>query len=288
MTLMTVADGTLGIVAGGGDLPITMARAVRDGGRAVFVLALTGSASPAGVESFPHAWVSLGELGKAVALLKNAGCSDVTFAGKVGRPEFTQLKLDSLGILALPRIAAAAANGDDALLRAVLTIFEKEGMRVVGSDDVVRDLLAPIGPLGRIQPNEKAAADISQAIRALTTLGSLDIGQALVVCGGLVLAVEAAEGTDAMLERVAGLPEALRGTAAERKGVLLKGAKPHQERRIDLPVVGIRSVELAAAAGLAGIAVEAGTALILDRVRVIEAADRHGLFIFGFSVDQPK
>jgi len=273
----------LGIIAAGGDLPIAIASGAHDEGRPVFMLALEGLASAAEIERFPHAWVSLGELGRAISLLKDAGCSVVTFAGKIGRPEFAKLKLDSAGILALPRIAAAAARGDDALLRAILSIFEKEGMRVIGSGDAAHDLLAPIGPMGRLQPNESETADILKAIRVIKALGTLDIGQAAVTCGGLVLAVEAAEGTDAMLARVAGLPTALRGTEKNRKGVLAKAAKPHQERRIDLPVIGIRTVELAADAGLAGIAVEGGATLILNRARVVEIADRYGLFLFGFS-----
>src|ERR1700680_3964524 len=240
---MTIPGETLGIIAGAGDLPITMARAVQDAGRAVFVLALRGLTSTGDVEKFHHAWVSLGELGKAIKLLKDAGCSEITVAGKGGPPEFSKLKLDSAGVLSLPPGAAAAAKGDDALLRTILRIFEKEGMRVIGSGDVVRDLLALTGALGRLQPNEREAADILQAVRVIAALGALDIGQAAVVCGGLVLAVEAAEGTDAMLARVASLPAALRGTEGNRKGVLVKAAKPNQERRMDLLVIGVGTVE---------------------------------------------
>ena len=280
---MAVPGETLGIIAGAGGLPIAIARALEDDGRAVFVLALNGWTSAADVEPFPHAWVSLGELGKAIKLLKDAGCAEVTLAGKVERPEFAKLKFDAVGLLALPRITAAAAKGDDALLRAILSIFEKEGMRVIGSGDAVRDLLAPFGSLGRLKPGDSEAADIRYAIRVIAALGTFDVGQAAVVCGGLVLAVEAAEGTDAMLMRVANLPVALHGTKTGRKGVLVKATKPHQERRVDLPVIGSRTVELAADAGLAGIAMEGGAALIVNRPRVIETADRHGLFLYGFS-----
>jgi DUF1009 family protein len=286
---MDTPEGTLGIIAGGGELPIAIARAAQADGRAVFVLALAGMANPSEVAEFPHAFASLGELGRAIRLLKDSGCSAVTLAGKVARPEFSKLKLDTRGALALPRVVAAAIKGDDALLRALVGIFEKEGLRVVGSADAARGLLAPLGSLGKIARAREHDGDISHAIRVVAQLGALDIGQAAVVCDGLVLAVEAAEGTDAMLARVATLPEALRGTAANRKGVLAKAAKPNQERRVDLPVIGVRTVELAAAAGLSGIAVEAAAALIVNRAQVTQTADRLGLFIHGFAPeDYPR
>ena len=277
---------TLGIIAGGGELPLAIARAGEADGRSVFVLALDGMAAVAGVAAFPHAFVSLGELGKAIRLLRDAGCSEVTLAGKVTRPEFSKLKVDVKGALALPKVIVAATKGDDALLRALVGLIEDEGFRVVGSTDAAATLAAPLGPIGRLKPTPEQERDIRQAGKVVLTIGALDIGQAAVVCAGLVLAVEAAEGTDAMLQRVAGLPAALRGSAENRKGVLVKGVKPGQERRVDLPVIGIRTVELAAAAGLAGIAVEAGAALIVNRARVAEEADRRGLFVFGFAPEE--
>jgi len=280
---MAAPANTLGIIAGGGELPLALARAARADGRTVFVLALDGMASAADVAAFPHAFASLGELGKALKLLKEAGCVEVTLAGKVARPEFSKLKVDAKGAWALPKIVAAALKGDDALLRSLVGIFEKEGLRVVGSKDAAAGLVAPFGPLGAVKSSPEHEADIRQAVKVALTMGDLDIGQAAVVCEGLVLAVEAAEGTDAMLQRVAGLPAALRGTSENRKGVLVKAAKPNQERRVDLPVVGIRTVELAAAAGLAGIAVEGGAGLIVNRARVAEEADRRGLFVIGFA-----
>jgi len=286
---VTAAPNTLGIIAGSGRLPLAVAEAAQHDGRSVFVLALEGMATQEDVSPFPHGWASLGEIGKAIKLLKGAGCSELTMAGKVPRPEFTKLKLDARGALALPRVIAAAMKGDDALHRAMMMIFEREGMRVIGPAEAVRGLLAPHGPIGRHEPSEDHDADILHGIRVALTLGALDVGQAAVVCQGLVLAVEAAEGTDAMLVRVAGLPEALRGTADNRKGVLVKAAKPHQERRIDLPAIGVHTVELAALAGLSGIAIEGGGALVVGRNAVAAAADRLGLFVYGFAQeDYPR
>jgi UDP-2,3-diacylglucosamine hydrolase len=136
-----------------------------------------------------------------------------------------------------------------------------------------------------VHPAAGLAADIALGVKVVRTLGTLDIGQAAAVCDGLVLAVEAAEGTDAMIARVAGLPEAIRGTPAKRRGVLVKALKPAQDGKTDLPVIGAATARNVAAAGLAGIAIEAGRALVIDRKRVIEAADAAGIFVAAFAPD---
>jgi DUF1009 family protein len=273
---------TLGIIVGAGDLPIAIARAAQSEGRQVFLLGLEGVTDPAAIAPFPHGFSGMGELGRALKLLREAECSEITFAGKVSRVEFGKLKLDAKGAMALPRIVAAAVRGDDALLRALLAMVEREGFKVVGSADVARDLLAPMGPIGKLKPGAEDEADIVYGLRVTQAMGALDIGQAAVVCRGLVLAVEAAEGTDAMLTRVASLPETLRGTPAHKKGVMVKTVKPHQERRVDLPVVAARTVELVAAAGLSGLAIQAGGVLLVDRGKLAAAADRLGVFVHGF------
>lgn len=183
----------------------------------------------------------------------------------------------------VPALLAAAPLGDDALLRALMAEHERAGFRVVGADEVMRELLAAAGAWGALAPDFAQRADILKAALVAAAAGSFDIGQGVVVCDGLVLAVEAQEGTDAMLRRVADLPAPLRGSARARRGVLVKRPKPMQERRIDLPVVGVATVELAAAAGLAGIAVEAGGALVVRRAELIAAADSVGVFLYGFT-----
>lgn len=271
---------TLGIIAGGGELPLAIAESARDAGRDVFILALSGADE--GLSRFPLENTGIGELGKSLSLLKKHACEEVTFAGRVSRPEWSDLKLDARGALALPKVAAAALKGDDALMRAMLAIFEKEGFRVVGTADAAPDLIASAGIYGRHKPDPQAQADIAQARDVVRRLGELDIGQAAAVADGLVLAVEAAEGTDAMLERLPLLSKNLRGTPQKRRGVLVKAPKPGQERRVDLPVIGVRTIELASAGGLSGIAVEAGGALIMRKSRIVEAADRLGLFVMAF------
>lgn len=271
---------TLGIIAGGGELPLAIAESVRDTGQAVFVLGLSGADE--GLSRFPREDSGLGELGKSLSLLKKHGCEAVTFAGRVSRPEWSDLKLDTRGALALPKVIAAALKGDDALMRTMLGIFEKEGFRVIGTAEAAPNLIATAGVYGLHKPDKQAQADIAQARAVVRSMGELDIGQAAVVADGLVLAVEAAEGTDAMLERLTQLSKNLRGTPQKRRGVLVKAPKPAQDRRVDLPVIGVRTIELASAGGLAGVAVEAGAALLMRKQKIVEAADRLGLFVMAF------
>ena len=277
-----VGSGRLGIIAGGGELPIAIAESARAAGREVFVFALQGMAAEQDVNPFPHDWGSLGEVGKGMKSLRDAGVTEVTLAGKVSRPEWNAIKLDARGALALPKVVAAAMKGDDALLRVMVELFEKEGFRVIGTAEAAPNLVVPKGKLGRYAPTKDQESDIAIGVKVARALGALDIGQAVAICDGLVLALEAAEGTDAMIARIANLPAPVRGTAAKRRGVLVKTPKPKQERRVDLPVIGMHTIERVADVGLAGVAVEAGAALLLHRQKTIEAADRLGLFLIGF------
>ena len=273
-------SGALGIIAGGGELPRAIAASARGAGRAVFVLALAGMTDD-WARDYPHETVALGELGRAIKAFRGQGCTDVTLAGKVQRPKFSEIKLDAKAILAAPRVIAAALRGDDALLRSVVDMFEREGMRVVGAAEAAPDLIARAGVFGRIQPNAEHNGDILLAFKVARAMGEFDVGQAAIVCAGLTLAVEAAEGTDAMIARIANLPEHLRGTKSKPRGVLVKAPKPIQDGKTDLPVIGVHTVRNAHAAALAGIAVEAGGALIVDREAVVSEADRLGMFLIG-------
>jgi len=273
---------SLGIVAGGGALPCAVAQCARDSGRDVFILALRGSADTC-VAQFPHDWVSLGEAGRALRLLREHDCGDVLFAGRVARPRFSEINVDAKAVLLLPRVVSAARKGDDALLRALVDILDAEGFRSVGIAEAAPGLLVPDGVLGQRKPDLDNERDIARGVKVVRRLGALDVGQAAIICDGLVLAVEAAEGTDAMILRAAGLPESVRGAAGRRQGVLVKALKPRQDGKTDLPVIGIQTVENAARAGLAGIAVEAARTLIVSRDAVVDAADAAGLFLLGFA-----
>lgn len=271
----------LGLIAGLGELPVAIAENAVSTGQGIYVLRLKGFEEPR-LAAYPGSVVGLGEVGTVIDRLKAAGCQDVVFAGNVSRPDFRNLKLDLKGIALLPKVIAEARRGDDALLRVLVSEFEKNGFRVIGSDAAHASLLAPEGHIAGPSPSARDLQDIEVAARVAAAAGALDIGQGCVVCDGLVLAVEAQEGTDEMLRRCANLPAAIRGSLTDRRGVLVKRPKPVQERRIDLPTTGVSTIELAAAAGLAGIAIEARGALMLNRPIMEKRAAELGVFIFGF------
>ena len=231
--------------------------------------------------------VGIAHLGAGMRALREAGCESVCFAGVVARPDFRDLKPDMRGLAALPAAIAAARRGDDGLLAFLVGEFEREGFKVEGAHEVMAGLTLSFGALGRHEPAPEHQGDIARALEVARAIGALDIGQGAVCCEGLILALEAQEGTDAMLARVALLPEAIRGTHARRRGVLAKASKPGQEARIDLPTIGSETVRGAARAGLAGIAGEVGLILVLDREDVISLADELGLFVVGAPPWQP-
>lgn len=270
----------LGLIAGGGDLPIALANQCQAAGLPVFIVRLKGFAGQ-GLEAFPGEDIGVAELGRCFEALRRAGCQSVCLVGRVDRPDFAALKPDWRGLKALPGAIAAARAGDDALLRFLVGEFEKDGFTVEGAHEVVTGLTVAEGALGTVRPKAEHQDDIRRAMAVAAEIGRLDIGQGAVVCDGLVLAVEAQEGTDAMLARCAALPAALRGSAEAPRGVLAKRPKPIQEQRVDMPTIGPMTVEGAARAGLAGIVTEAGGALVLDRDAVIATADRLGLFVVG-------
>ncbi len=270
----------LGLVAGGGTLPLHLARHCLATGRALFVLRLAGSSGPE-LSQFEGLDVGIGQFGRSVDALKAAGCEAVCFAGIVARPDFSRLRPDGRGLALLPGALAAAHRGDDALLSFMLGAFENTGLRVEGADHVMSQLLLAEGALGARKAARSDRADIQRGVAAARAIGDLDIGQAAVSCRGLVLALEAQEGTDEMLRRVARLPQAIRGSGKRRRGVLVKVCKPRQDRRVDLPTIGPVTIDLAAEAGLAGVAGEAGRLLVLDREAVRAKADSYGLFVVG-------
>lgn len=271
----------LGIIAGGGELPLAVAQNARQAGRDVFVVGLRGAADEA-IADFPHDWISVGEVGRLFRLLRAHNCGDVLFAGRVARPKLAELKADAKGAFLMPRLISAARAGDDALLRALMDIVADEGFRAIGVAEAAPALLAPEGVFSRVKPDADVQKDIALGVKVVRRLGALDVGQSAVVNAGLVLAVEAAEGTDAMTLRVRELPENVRGSASEPRGVLVKALKPTQNGQTDLPVIGVQTVVNAHRAHLAGIAVEAGRSLVVDRAAVSAAADSAGIFLFGF------
>ena len=264
--------GGLGILAGGGPLPRKVADAVVDGGRPVFIIAFEGQTDPSTVEGLPHAWLRLGATSKALEALHGAGCDEVVMAGPMKRPALTSLSLDRRSAAALAR-AGTRVFGDDGLLSVIVEEIEGDGLAVVGIEDLLGGYLIPPGCPTTLQPGEQAKLDAERGIAVLAALGGADVGQAVAVQEGLVLAVEALEGTDAMIERAGSLRRTGSGP------VLVKGRKPGQEGRADRPTIGVQTVETTAAAGFSGIVVEADQTLVIDRPAVVDRADQLGLFL---------
>jgi DUF1009 family protein len=267
--------GFLGIIAGGGPLPGQVAEAARAAGRGVFIAALEGFAEPGVVAPYPHQFFRLGGIGAIRAALRAWACVDVVMIGPVKRPSLLALRPDAEGAKLLAKIGKAAFAGDDGLLAAIIRVLGEDGFRVLGAHDILADVLGPAGLLTQTAPDAAAMADVQRGIAVLEAIGAADIGQACVVQQGIVLAVEAVEGTDAMLSRVASAARPGPG------GVLVKRAKPGQERRADLPTIGVNTIGNAAAAGLRGIAFEAGGTILADRDGMISAADAAVIFLLG-------
>lgn len=270
----------LGLLAGSGTLPGRIIVACKEAGRPLFVVAFEGQTEPETVIDVDHTWVRLGAAGTAVRRLHEAGVEDLVMAGAIRRPSLAALRPDGWTARFFAK-KGAAMLGDDGLLSALVAELEEvEGFNVVGPDSLLPGTLASKGVYGVIRPDEQALLDIKRGIDVALGIGALDIGQAAVVQQGLVLATEAAEGTDALLARC---------TALQREGpggVLVKVKKPGQEDRADLPSIGVSTVKAAHAAGLRGIAVEAGGTLVIDREGIVKAADDAGLFVMGVTVDQ--
>jgi UDP-2,3-diacylglucosamine hydrolase len=276
-------EGPLAIICGAGSLPFAVADAARRQGRGVVLFALRGWADPGRIESYPHYWIRLGQLGRFSRVARREGCRDVVLIGSIVRPSLWQIWPDLPMLRLMPRIIRSFGGGDDHLLGWVASFFEKRGFRVVGAHEVAPQILMPQGPVGRFQPGDRDHDDITLGLALLRAIGRFDVGQATIVASGHVLAVEAAEGTDEMLAQVAELRR--KGRIRASGGVLVKAPKPSQDRRIDLPTIGPRTIEGAARAGLVGIAAVAGDAIMSEAESVRQAADRARLFVVGVRND---
>lgn len=242
----------------------------------MFIVAFQDFAELEPIAGFPHEVIRLAAAGQILAALRRHDCHELVLIGPVRRPSLRDLRPDAEGTRILARVGRALFGGDDGLLGALVRVLGEEGFSVRGAHEFLTDAVAALGPMGRILPDDaQAHSDIERGIAVVRALGRLDVGQGCVVQDGLVLAVEALEGTDAMLARAASLRQPGLG------GVLVKLVKPGQDRRADLPTIGPHTLERAAAAGLRGIAVEAGGTLLTDRAGCIATADGAGLFLVG-------
>lgn len=275
------SDGRLAIIAGRGLLPLHLAQAARAEGEDPFIVALKDEADHR-FDDFETISVGVGNLAAIEKAFRELKIGRVVMSGGVARrPEWRDIRPTFKTVLKMPSVVRTLmSRGDDTVLQMVIKLIEAMGCKVIGAHEIAPGLLAKLGSLGRVSPAGDDLRDIARAIEAALALGQLDIGQGAVSIGGRVVAMEGVEGTDAMLQRVADLREAGR-ISARRRGVLVKLCKPQQDMRADLPTIGPSTVENAARAGLAGIAVEAGRALVLEEQAMIAAADAAGIFVCG-------
>lgn len=273
--------GRIGVVAGGGALPVAIVSTLLRDGADPYVVVVEGEADDPVLTSCDHLRLQVEELGLLLPAMRKAGVRRLVLAGHIGRrPLLRRIRWTWPLLKAAPRIAVGLASGDDRLLRTLVAIAEENGITIVGAHEIMPRLLAPEGVLTRRGPVGTDRKDIDAGSEAAAMIGRLDIGQAAIAIGGRVVALEGIEGTDGLLERTA----AMRGhgrLAGKKRGVLVKRCKPQQEQRVDLPTIGPDTVTGAHAAGLAGIAVETGRTFILDFERTIALADEHGLFVLG-------
>jgi DUF1009 family protein len=282
-------DEPLAIICGGGSLPFAVADAVQRRGRRVVLFAVRGWADPKRVEGYPHYWTVLGRYGWFRRVTGREGCRDVVFIGSMVRPALSQLRFDLGTLRVLPTIMGALrGGGDNHMLSGFTRMIERDGFRLRGAHEVAPEILVPEGVLGHRTPTKCENADIVCGLGLIHAIGAFDVGQAVVVANNHVLAVEAIEGTDQMLTRVAELRRLGYLRAAAGTGVLIKAPKPNQDRRFDLPSIGPQTIDGLARAGLAGLAVTAGAAIIAEPERVAQAADAAGVFVIGVRDDGTK
>ena len=267
----------LGVIAGGGSLPLRVVQAASALGRPVHIVVLEGHGDPVTYAGQSHVTLRWGLAAQMLTWLKQHGVKEVVLAGNVTRPSLLSLRPDAASMKLLGRIGRAAFNGDDSILRAVMKVLGEEGFEVVGAQALLAGLLPQAALLAGPMPDDVARADIARGLAVCHAIGAVDVGQAVVVQQGLVLGVEAIEGTDALIRRAGAL---------RREGpapILVKAPKPAQSELADLPTIGPITVASAHAAGLRGLAFQAGGTILLERETTIAAAEAAGIFLLAFN-----
>lgn len=263
----------LGIICGGGDLPNKIIEMCRKCNRPYFALAIKDNAN----ESFfspdiPHKWIRIGQAGTGFNTFKEEGVKEIVLIGTIKRPSLSDL-IPDLRTAAFFAKLGTKSLGDDGILRALVKEIESEGMKVVGIQEVVPNLLAPYGLLTKAKPSKEDEEDIRRGVEVAFNLGKLDVGQSVVIQQGLVLGVEGIEGTDKLIIRCADY---------KRKGkepILVKLRKPEQDMRIDLPTIGVKTIENAYKSGFRGIAIHEGNTLVVNQEEVVKVANKYKMFI---------
>jgi hypothetical protein len=272
-------DSCLAVIAGSGKLPSLLISYLKQSNRSFVVIGLDGNASPSIARGTNHIFVRLGELGKALAFLKQNQVKELVFAGKLQRPSLASIKPDMKGIAFLGKLGLGilkSGAGDDKILSQLIKLLEGQGFKVIGPEKLLPSLLTPPGVLSKLKPTKQDLQDIKLGKSVLSAISPSDVGQAVIVENSYVLGIEAAEGTDNLILRCGKLRK-----EKTRSGILIKMKKAGQETRIDLPSIGVQTIESAHKAGLKGLALEAKHSLIIDLDAVIKRANELKLFLIG-------
>lgn len=263
---------TLALIAGSGNLPLEIIRSCQKNNTYLIVIGFE-SQTHLNEMNVPYAQFSLGSIGKILAHFKKHNIKQIVFAGNIKRPSLKELQVDWIGAKWLQKLSLKAMKGDDALLSGILDLLQKEGFEILKPSDFLDNLILPAGTLTKISPTPDDYLDIDRGVQILKTLSPLDIGQSIIVQQGLVLGIEAIEGTKTLIQRCALLKREGSG------GVLVKMAKTGQNKKIDLPTIGPETIEDLKKAGFVGIAAEANATQVIDYEQTIKLADEMGLFI---------
>ncbi len=276
------AQQKLGIIACGGALPAELIRYCKEHDQDHFIIAFKGVTSPDILEDSDHAWLMPAKVGKIIKALKQENVDRITMVGHITRPPWSSLRPDLTALKLIKTLLSQPSQGDDTLLSIIIEFLEEQGFTVVGADEVMEDVVMQPGVQGKHKPNSRSEQDIALGVHTAKALGAMDIGQAVITQEGRVIGVEAVEGTDGLIARCKPLLEGGEG------GVLIKMKKPTQDRRVDLPTIGLDTVIHASESGLQGIAVEAGSALMLQREELLEKADALGIFVLGIDASDEQ
>ncbi|MDH5723114.1 MAG: UDP-2,3-diacylglucosamine diphosphatase LpxI [Alphaproteobacteria bacterium] len=266
----------IGIITGGGDLPRKVIAYCDEHDISVFLICFEGHTDKETAEGRESLWVGLGEAGKIMNTLKKNDVYDLVMAGKIKRPNLRSLKTDLKGAQIISRIGLKAM-GDDGLLGALRKELEQEGFTLHGVEKFSEGLIAKSGPIGKYKPLEEDWSSIQHGFNIAQEIGRLDIGQSVIVQDGVIMGVEGAEGTDALIERCASLLK------KERRAFLVKTCKPQQDKDMDLPTIGPDTIMQAYKSGLSGIIIHAENSIILDIKAIAKKADSYKIFVYGYN-----
>ncbi len=278
MTELNLKSEKIAIIAGSGKLPQLIIDELTKQKVPFIILAVYENADEKLLGTHKYYRITPGQVKPILKIMSDEKVTSVVFAGYIKRPGFLSLKLDSIGLSVMARIAASKIQGDNSVLSIIAKFFEEHGLKVISPNSILPSLLTPSGILGKIKPDQDDFKDIEIGKTVLAKLSDMDIGQAVIVENSYVLGIEAAEGTDKLIMRCADLKR-----ETMRKGILVKMKKITQDKRLDLPTIGTNTVDYVYKANLRGIAVNAHSSIIINLPEVITLADKYGIFVIGVS-----